>query len=210
MDNQVDQGFFFPSEFAAAAVSIQPWPISALNSFSPCQFSDANYPAVNDYDNNSSWLSTLPSLPAPPSSIYGDLYPCRGSGSLQFPHDHGIMGSSPASPDPLGLSALYAGSSAVSSSPFGSLHAELISEMSAQEIMDAKAQAASKSHSVAERRRRERINAHLARLRGLLPNTTKVRNLLNVSNLHVILSDLCGICCVIISLSNYSFINNVR
>ncbi|KAI4339435.1 hypothetical protein MLD38_024381 [Melastoma candidum] len=42
-----------------------------------------------------------------------------------------------------------------------------------QEIMDAKALAASKSHSEAERRRRERINNHLARLRTLLPSTTK-------------------------------------
>ncbi|CAN8238926.1 unnamed protein product [Cochlearia groenlandica] len=46
-------------------------------------------------------------------------------------------------------------------------------KMTAQEIMDAKALAASKSHSESERRRRERINNHLAKLRSILPNTTK-------------------------------------
>ncbi|KAL9254464.1 Transcription factor bHLH30-like protein, partial [Drosera capensis] len=55
--------------------------------------------------------------------------------------------------------------------PFA-LQAEL-SKMTAQEIMDAKALAASKSHSEAERRRRERINNHLAKLRSILPSTIK-------------------------------------
>ena len=41
-------------------------------------------------------------------------------------------------------------------------------------ISEAKAFAALKSHSEAERRRRERINAHLATLRGLVPCTEKV------------------------------------
>ncbi|XP_002978655.2 transcription factor bHLH30 [Selaginella moellendorffii] len=48
-----------------------------------------------------------------------------------------------------------------------------LSKMTPQEIIDAKALAASKSHSEAERRRRERINNHLNTLRGLLPSTTK-------------------------------------
>lgn len=158
MDNQVDQGFLFPSEFAAG--SMPSWP--SVNSLSPCQFSSANYYMGNDYDNNS-LFSSLPLLPPAQTSIYGDcLHPRSG-----------------VSPDPLGLSALYMGSTS-SSSPFGSIHAQLISKMSAQEIMDAKAQAASKSHSEAERRRRERINAHLARLRSLLPSTTKVRTLTSV------------------------------
>ncbi|KAF2303040.1 hypothetical protein GH714_012845 [Hevea brasiliensis] len=41
-------------------------------------------------------------------------------------------------------------------------------------MSEAKALAALKSHSEAERRRRERINAHLASLRGLVPCTEKM------------------------------------
>lgn len=43
-------------------------------------------------------------------------------------------------------------------------------------VSEAKALAALKNHSEAERRRRERINAHLATLRGLVPSTEKVDN----------------------------------
>lgn len=146
MENQIDQGFLFPSEISMATSQIQSWP-------SPCQFSP-------NYDN-----SPFSSLPPPPPSIYGDFYPRRVYNGMQFSYDHGIMGNNPLL-DPLGLSG--------STSSFGSLQTELISKMSAQEILDAKARAASKSHSEAERRRRERINAHLGRLRSLLPSTTKV------------------------------------
>ncbi|KAJ7537613.1 hypothetical protein O6H91_11G013800 [Diphasiastrum complanatum] len=48
-----------------------------------------------------------------------------------------------------------------------------MAKLTAQEIIEAKALAASKSHSEAERRRRCRINTHLATLRNLLPSTTK-------------------------------------
>ncbi|KAK9268137.1 hypothetical protein L1049_010577 [Liquidambar formosana] len=41
-------------------------------------------------------------------------------------------------------------------------------------VSEAKAMAALKSHSEAERRRRERINSHLATLRGLVPCTEKM------------------------------------
>lgn len=42
-------------------------------------------------------------------------------------------------------------------------------------VSEAKALAALKNHSEAERRRRERINAHLSTLRGLVPCTEKVK-----------------------------------
>ena len=45
-----------------------------------------------------------------------------------------------------------------------------------REILDAKAIAACKIHSEAERRRRERINSHLATLRTILRSSFKVKN----------------------------------
>lgn len=125
-----------------------------------------------------------------PNDVYG-LPRVPDFQGLKFPYSYsgGRINTNNSSSNSLGMSAmcermgLYMHLNGVGGAGGGGsrlvldgVRGELVNAakmMTPKELMEAKAVAASKSHSEAERRRRERINSHLATLRTLLPSTTK-------------------------------------